>query len=119
MKPIDGIALCRVGEARLAFPCDEIDAIAAVGPDALGAALAFGDVGSPEGKALAHGHRLLQVDSVDVLATTALAVLPVPAVIARAAGGALAGFVLLAGDLWPIVSVGGLLDFLESRRSGP
>lgn len=117
MVLIDGIALCRVGEARLAFPCAEIDAIAAAGPGAIAAALAFGQAGSADGKALAHGQRLLQVDSVDVQATAALAVLPVPAVVAQAAGGALAGFVLVAGVLWPVVSVRGLLDYLEPRRA--
>lgn len=117
MGPIDGVALCRVGEARLAFPCGEIDAIAAADPAAVDAGLAFGSRAGAEGKALSHQGRLLRVDSVDVLATPALAVLPVPVALAGSAGGALEGFVLLAGVLWPLVSVAALLDFLEPGRA--
>jgi hypothetical protein len=115
--PLDGVALCRVGDARLAFPCAEIDAIAPASPEALDAAVAFGARLAGEGRALAHQGRLLKVDSVDVLATTALPVLPVPLAAAGTAGGALEGFVQLAGVLWPLVSVRGLLDFLEAGRA--
>lgn len=112
MKPVDGVALCRVGAARLAFPCDEIEAITGVEGTVLDAALAFGDAATDVGRALLHHGRLLRVDSVDVLSTPSLAILPVP--LALASHAALRGFIVLGDALWPLVSVPALLDHLDA-----
>lgn len=111
---IAGVVLCRVGEARLAADCAEIDAIVESSGDGLSAALAFGAGGDPRPRALQVRGRLLGVDSVDVVETPGLLVLSVPPLLQSAAGGAMTGFIEWSGALWPLVSVGRLLEHLEA-----
>ncbi|MDX2011364.1 MAG: hypothetical protein SFW67_14280 [Myxococcaceae bacterium] len=114
---VDGVVLCRVGGARLAVPCDEIDAIAEADGELVDPSVAFGEVLAPVGRALQAAGQLLRVDSVDVVASPGLAVLPTPLALGGLIGGALLGFVELSGQLWPLVSVRGLLDWLTTRPS--
>ena len=111
---VDGVVLCRVGGARLALACGEVEGIVAPPPRPVELAVAFGEPAQAEGRALSAAGRFLRVDSVDVLATPGLAVLPVPAALTGLAGGALTGFVELSGQLWPLVSAQGLLDWLTA-----
>lgn len=113
---VEGVVLCRVGEARLAVPCGEVDAIAPLDGPAWDVGLAFGSAaGAVEGKALQCFGQLMRVDSVDVLTTPELTVLPVPSLLTGVADGALTGFVELLGALWPLVSAGHLLEHLRRR----
>ena len=112
---VDGVVLCRVGGARLAVDCEEIDAIAEVDGHTWDVGLAFGIDGGAGGRALQCRGQLLKVDSIDVLATPGLVVLPVPAALAGLADGALTGFVEVLGALWPLVSSALLLEYLEKR----
>jgi hypothetical protein len=112
---VDGVVLCRVGGARLAVPCDEVDAIADADAEAIDAGRAFGEGLGPPGRAVQSAGQLLKVDSVDVVATPGVSVLPVPRALSGVVGGALVGFVELSGQLWPLVSPRGLLAWLASE----
>jgi hypothetical protein len=114
---VDGVVLCRVGGARLAVPCDEVDAIADADAEALDPGRAFGEVRGAVGRAVQSAGQLLRVDSVDVVATPGLSVLPVPLVLTGVVGGALVGFIELSGQLWPLVSARGLLAWLVAETS--
>lgn len=112
---VDGVVLCHAGQGRLAVDCAEIDAIAASDASGWNLTSLFGDQPSSPAKALQCSGQLLNVDSVDVVAAPGLPVLPVPHALAQTTGGALRGFVQLAGTLWPLVAVGPLLDHLDLR----
>jgi len=112
---VDGVVLCRVGDARLALDCDEIDAIAEPEGHTWDVGVAFGVDGAGQGRALQFRGQLLKVDSIDVLATPGLVVLPVPAALTGVADGALTGFIEVLGALWPLVSSTLLLAHLEKR----
>lgn len=112
---VDGVVLCRVGAARLAVACHEIDAIAPVDGKTWDVGLAFGVDGTGEGRALQCHGQLLKVDSIDVLATPGLEVLPVPAALRSLGDGVLTGFIEVLGALWPLVSPALLLAHLERR----
>lgn len=114
---IDGVVLCRIGGDRLALDCDEIDAIAEPDGHTWDVGVAFGVDGAGHGRALQCRGQLLKVDSIDVLATPGLAVLPVPAALRGVADGALTGFIEVLGVLWPLVSSSLLLAYLEKRAS--
>ncbi|MCU0695284.1 MAG: hypothetical protein MUC96_02010 [Myxococcaceae bacterium] len=114
---VDGVVLCRVGGARFAAPCDEVDAIADAEGELVDPSVAFGEVLAPVGRALQAAGQLLRVDSVDVVASPGLSVLPTPLALAGLVGGALLGFVELSGQLWPLVSVRGLLEWLSTEAA--
>jgi hypothetical protein len=111
---VDGVVLCRVGGARLALSCHEVEHVAELPQGPIELAVAFGEPAPAEGRALCAAGRFLRVESVDVLATPGLAVLPVPAALSGLAGGALTGFVELAGQLWPLASARGLVEWLTA-----
>lgn len=114
---VDGVVLCRVGAARLAVVCHEIDAIALVEGKTWDVGLAFGVDATGEGRALQCHGQLLKVDSIDVLATPGLPVLPVPAALQGLGDGVLTGFIEVLGALWPLVSPSRLLAHLERRAA--
>jgi hypothetical protein len=111
---VDGVVLCRVGASRLAVACDEVDAIAEPEGEVVDSAAAFGEAPRREGRALQAAGQLLRVDSVDVVSTPGLSVLPVPAALGHLVGGAVTGFVVLSGHLWPLISVRLLLAHLST-----
>ncbi len=112
-SPTFGVVLCKVGAAGLAVAAEQVDAIAPNEDEAIDARLAYGFEQSLEGRAVQCRGRLLRVDSVDVVATENVRVLPVPLAIAQAASGAITGFVELRGALWPLVDVPQLVEHLQ------
>ncbi|MER2565647.1 MAG: hypothetical protein ABTQ32_33300 [Myxococcaceae bacterium] len=115
MASVDGVVLCVVSGARLAVSADQVDAIAPAEGPVWDAGVAFGETSSPSGRALQCLGRLIRFDTIDVVATTGLEVLPVPAALVNTAHGALTGFVELSGALWPLVALDRLLAYLEAR----
>lgn len=115
MASVDGVVLCVVSGARLAVSADQVDAIAPADGQVWDAGLAFGTPSDPAGRALQCLGRLIRFDSIDVVATVGLEVLPVPAALVNTAHGALTGFVELSGTLWPLVALDRLLGYLEAR----
>jgi hypothetical protein len=113
---VDGLVLCTAGGARVAVSTDEVDTISAVEGRTWDAALAFGLVaGEGEGRALQVLGRLIRFDSIDVLATPGLEVMPAPLLVVNAAHGAIRGFVNVAGALWPLITLDRFLAHLEAR----
>jgi len=103
---IEGLVLCRVGEDRLAVRAREISSFDVPQPGAPYAGEGFspGARAPADAKLLRHHDTSLVVDTVEVHAER-LRLLAVPAVLARAWGGALAGFVETGGLLWPVLSL--------------
>lgn len=114
---VDGLVLCRVGDGRLAVDCAEVDAITAPEAGSWNVAAVFEGIIGTSQKALQCSGHLLAVDSLDIVTTPGLRVLAAPALVMSASNGAVKGFVEWSGLLWPLVSVGPLLDFLEHRGS--
>lgn len=110
---IEGLVLCRVGEDRLAVRAREISSFDVPHEGARYAGEGF----SPQARApaearlLRHHDTALVVDTVEVHSER-LTLLAVPAVLVRAWGGALCGFVEAGGLLWPVIS-------LERFAQGP
>ena len=106
MTLIEGVVLCHVAGHRLAVRAQEISSFddgdrhspyAGVGFDSSAVA--------PEGSRLLRHHGSgLVVDSVEVHAER-FSLLPVPRVLVNAWGGALAGFIEVAGQLWPLIAL--------------
>jgi hypothetical protein len=115
---VDGVVLCRVGDARLAVRCDEVEVIADAPRDGVDAGPAFGLARQAAGRSVKVGAHRLRVDSVDVVTSEGLAVLGVPLVVTGVAGGSLRGFIEVSGALWPLVSVPSLIEFVESLVEG-
>jgi len=111
---VDGVVLCRVGDARLAVRCDEVEVIADAPREGVDAGLAFGLPRQAAGRSVKVQGRSLRVDSVDVVTAEGLAVLGVPLVVSGLAEGSLRGFIEVSGALWPLVSVPSLIQFVES-----
>ena len=102
---LEGVVLCRVGDARLAIAARDVVAFAAAAPEVVYAGRAFGlGPGDAEPKAVRSAHASVSVDSIEVT-SDALAVLPVPGVLRRLD---LHGFVETRGALWPLVGLDGL-----------
>ncbi len=103
---IEGLVLCRVGDDRLAIRAQEISAFELPQPGAPYAGEGFSAGARPpaDAKLLRHHDTALVVDAVEVHAER-LPLLAVPAVLARAWGGALFGFVETGGLLWPVLSL--------------
>lgn len=114
---IEGLVLCRVGADRLAVRAREVTAFEVAPPGAPYAGTGFmaGSVAPVDARLLRHHHAVLAVDSVEVHPER-LRLLPVPAVLCAAWGGALAGFVEASGLLWPVLS---LERFAATTGGGP
>lgn len=106
IEEIEGLVLCRVGADRLAVRAQEISSFEVPHPGAWYAGEGFspGAQAPAEARSLRHHGTALVVDTVEVHAER-LPLLAVPAVLARAWGGALAGFVETGGLLWPVLSL--------------
>ena len=110
---VDGLVVCRVGDFRLAFPVTTVVRISewAVGDaPAVHARTAF-SLPPGAGRLVEEPTGRLVVDSLE-LATDSLKLLPVPAMLLGQVGGALRGFVELAGALCPVLSVGEFSRYL-------
>ncbi|MGV3624881.1 MAG: hypothetical protein ACO1OB_28940 [Archangium sp.] len=103
---IEGVVLCQVAGHRLAVRAQEVSSFdeGELGAPYAGHGFDASSV-MPEGARLLrhHGNGLV-VDSVEVHAER-LELLPVPRVISNVWGGALAGFIQVAGQLWPLVAL--------------
>lgn len=106
IEEIEGLVLCRVGEDRLAVRAREISSFDVPHEGALYAGEGFsrGARAPAEARLLRHHDTALVVDTVEVHSER-LPLLAVPAVLARAWGGALSGFVETGGLLWPVLSL--------------
>lgn len=113
---IEGLVVCRVGDERLAFRAASVGQIAD---------WAVGDVPSPHARAAfalppANGRRLedrghtLVVDSLEI-ASDAVPLMPVPTMLLGAVGGALHGFVVLSGQLYPLLGIPEFAAWLSAR----
>ena len=115
---IEGLVVCRVGDERIAFPASAVGQIAD---------WAIGDVPAPHARTafalpLANGRRIedqthtIVVDSLEI-ASEPVPLMPVPTMLLGAVGGALHGFVLLAGQLYPVLGIAEFAAFIA--RSEP
>ena len=115
---LEGLVLCRVGDHRLAFPAASVVQITewAIGDAAVPQARVAFSLPLAAGRCVEDGMGGLVVDSLEI-ASDPLPILPVPAMLLGAVGGALRGFVLLADQPCPVLSVTEFAHFLE--RSTP
>ncbi len=111
---LEGMVLCRVGEHRLAFPASDVSQISdwAIGDAALPHARAAFSLPPSAGRCVEDGQGGLIVDSLEI-ATDPLPMLEVPAMLVGAAGGALRGFIVLSGELCPVLAVTPFAQFLQ------
>lgn len=105
-ETLEGVVLCHAGPHRLAVRARDVTDVGAFDAAAPYAGAGFDSqaVAPQTARVLRHHGRSLAVDSVEVHAEP-LRVLQTPAVLARAWGGALAGFVEISGRLWPLISL--------------
>lgn len=103
---IEGVVLCQVGAHRLAVRAQEVSSFDDADAHAPYAGHGFDSsaVRPQHARLLRHHGAGLVVDAVEVHAER-LTLLPVPRVLAAVWGGALSGFVEVAGVLWPLVSL--------------
>jgi len=108
-QEIEGLVLCRVGENHIAFPAAAVGSIDQWEPGGVPAPQSRVAFGLPvvAGKLLVRGGFSLVVDGLEIV-TDRAKLLPVPAMLLGAVGGALRGFVQPAGSLVPLL---GLAEF--------
>ena len=108
---LEGLVLCRVGEHRLAFPAAGVVQISdwALGDFPAAHARSAFSLPPANGRCVEDGRGGLVVDSLEI-ATDPLPLMPVPAMLLGAVGGALRGFVVLSGELCPVLA---LTDFAQ------
>lgn len=107
---IAGTLLCQAGTERVAFSAHEVATIESpttFGGRASLACQAFGESARAERILVAATGEAVGVGALEIDAEP-LAVLPVPVLLGRLAGGSLRGFVQARGALWPLMS---LVDF--------
>jgi hypothetical protein len=106
---IEGLVVCRVGDHRVAFPATAVGSIATWETGDRPAPMARKAFALPlaPGKLLVHGGDSLVVDALEIIADP-VALLPVPALLLGAVGGALRGFVSVSNALLPLL---GLAEF--------
>lgn len=111
-----GFLLCRVGPHRLAIRAGEVTVIEAhpSGTPEL-ASHAFEREGSPGRYLRGPSGMCLAVDQVEVSGEP-LPLLPVPAMLQRLAGGALAAFIVFEQQVLPVVRLEELGRYLAHRR---
>ncbi len=105
-ETLEGVVLCQAGVHRLAVRAREVTDFGGFDASApyAGAGFETGAVAPETAKVLRHHGRALAVDSVEVHAEP-LRVLHAPAMLEHVWGGALSGFVEVAGTLWPLISL--------------
>lgn len=115
---LEGLVLCRVGEHRIAFSAASVVQISdwAIGGHAAPHARAAFSLPPINGRCVEDGSGGLVVDSLEI-ATEPVPLLPVPAMLLGAVGGALRGFILLSGELCPVLAVTEFARFLARVKA--
>lgn len=107
---VSGTLLCHAGMHRIAFPAVDvavIDVPTLHAGRSRSARQAFGEAAGASRVLLAPSGETIGVDTLEIDAEVHR-ILPAPAVLERAAGGSLLGFIFTRGVLWPLVR---LVDF--------
>jgi hypothetical protein len=105
--------LCHAGPHRLAFRAHEVASITSPGERAVvSARRAFHAADGASRVLVSAAGGAVGVDALEIEAESH-PVLPAPPAAVRASGGSLQGFVLVQGQLWPLV---GLVDFERFLR---
>ncbi len=112
--PLEGIVLCRVGDHRLAFPAAQVVQISdwAVGGIPTPHARTAFALPPTNGRCVEDGRGGLVVDSLEI-ASDPLPMMPVPAMLLGAVGGSLRGFIVLSGELCPVLAITEFSQFLQ------
>lgn len=107
---VEGVVLCFAAGHRLAVRAQQVSSFDEGDPELPYAGHGFDSHAViPEGaRLIRHRGRGLVVDSVEVHADQ-FPLLPVPRVLSGLWGGALAGFIEVAGQLWPLIALDRLL----------
>src|SRR5438045_3133793 len=103
-EELEGLVLCRVGDFQLAFFAIQVNSITAweLADAPLPLARAAYALPAAAGKRLTDDASSLVVDALEI-STEPLKLMPVPAMLLGAAGGALRGFVAASGALMPLL----------------
>ena len=115
---VEGLVVARVGDFSLAFPAANVLKISdwAVGDSAVPHARAAFGLEAINGRLVEEAGGGLVVDSLEI-ATERVRLLPVPPMLLRELGGALQGFIELAGSLCPVLSVAEFARYLSTEAS--
>ena len=113
-EELQGLVVCRVGEHRLAFPASNVARISdwAIGGVPTPQARAAFALPPQGGRCVEGGEGGLIVDSLEI-ATDAVRLLAVPAMLLGAVGGSLRGFVELPCELCPVLAVSEFAQYLQ------
>jgi hypothetical protein len=117
MRPgqqLAGTLLCHAGEHRIAFPAQDvavIDAPALHAGRARSARQAFGEPAAAARVLLAPSGETVGVDALEIDAEVHR-VMSTPQVLRQVAGGSLQGFIMVRGELWPLVRLVEFEQFL-------
>ncbi|MEW6433836.1 MAG: hypothetical protein AB1730_20215 [Myxococcota bacterium] len=113
-----GVVLCQGGGDRLAVLAGDVVGVERPSGEAPHAGGLFGGAASAPADAhlLRHETAALVVGALEVHGER-LRLLPVPRVLAGLVGGALRGFVVVAGGLWPVVSLPALDGLLRAPEA--
>jgi hypothetical protein len=114
-EEIEGLVVCRVGDHRLAFPATAVGTIATWDVGDAPAPMARQAFSLPQapGKMLVHGGFSLVVDALEIV-TDRTALMPVPALMLGAVGGALRGFVSVSNALMPLLGLAEFATFINA-----
>jgi hypothetical protein len=107
--------VCRVGDHRVAFPAASVGTIATweVGDAPVPMARDAFALPSAPGKMLVHGGFSLVVDALEIV-TDPIPLMPVPALMGGAVGGALRGFVNVSNALMPLLGLAEFANFVNA-----
>jgi hypothetical protein len=116
---VEGVVLCRVGGDRLAVLAGDVVGVELADAKCPYAGRLFdGAASSPaDARLLRHELSGLVVDALEVHPER-IPMLSVPPVLKFMVGGALMGFVLAGGALWPVVSLPALSRHLSATPAG-
>lgn len=111
---VDGLVLCTAGEHRLAFFAKDVTGIDVWAQTTEGAPYARTAWRLPPaaGRLLVQDDAAVVVDTLEI-SSDPLPSLSVPQVLTHAAGGALNGFVVARGQLWPLLALIPFARFIE------
>jgi hypothetical protein len=118
LKPdeIEGLVVCRVGDHPIAFPAAAVGNIARWELGDAPAPMARAAFGLPAvgGKMLVHGGFSLVVDTLEIVADPSK-LMPVPAILLGAVGGALRGFVSASQTLMPLLGLAEFSTYVSAK----
>jgi hypothetical protein len=115
-QPLTGTLLCHAGPHRIAFPAQDVAVIDLPSLHAGRSRSAREAFGEPAGAArvlLAPSGETVGVDTLEIDAETHR-VMSTPLALGRVAGGSLQGFIMVRGELWPLVRLVEFEHFLAS-----